>query len=110
MIELKLSTVPPASQGTLVFTNCWGIAQKSKNQAAAIDFVKFLTSTDQQMAFANAFGVMPSVQSAKSQFTAAFPDQQAFVAGGFFRKKLQRHGLAERQIVGAVDFAHATFS
>jgi multiple sugar transport system substrate-binding protein len=82
-LHYKVVELPagPKGKATLSFTNCWGIAQKSKNQAAAIDFVKFLTSTDQQMAFANAFGVMPSVQSAKSQFTAAFPDQQAFVAG-----------------------------
>jgi multiple sugar transport system substrate-binding protein len=82
-LHYKVVELPagPKGKATLSFTNCWGIAQKSKNQAAAIDFVKFLTSTDQQIAFANAFGVMPSVQSAKSQFTSEFPDQQAFVAG-----------------------------
>ena len=82
-LHYKVVELPagPKGKATLSFTNCWGIAQKSKNQAAAIDFVKFLTSTDQQIAFAKAFGVMPSVQSAKSQFTSEFPDQQAFVAG-----------------------------
>ena len=39
----------PPGQATLSFTNCWGIAAKSKNQAAAIDLVKYLTSTDQQI-------------------------------------------------------------
>lgn len=78
-------TVVPLPKGnqaaTLSFTNCWGIAAKSKNQAAAIDLVKYLTSTDQQIAFAKAFGVMPSVKSAAAQFSAQFPNQKAFVDG-----------------------------
>lgn len=70
-----------SQQATLSFTNCWGIAAKSKNQAAAIDLVKYLTSTDQQIQFAKAFGVMPSVKSASTQFSQQFPDQKAFVDG-----------------------------
>jgi multiple sugar transport system substrate-binding protein len=70
-----------AQQATLSFTNCWGIAAKSKNQAAAIDLVKYLTSTDQQITFAKAFGVMPSVKSAAAQFSQQFPAQKAFVDG-----------------------------
>jgi len=33
--------------------------------------------------------------------------QRAFVAGRRFRQELQRHRLAQRQVRGAVDFAHA---
>jgi multiple sugar transport system substrate-binding protein len=73
-----------AEQATLSFTNCWGIAAKSKNQAAAVDLVKYLTSTDQQIAFAKAFGVMPSVKSAASQFSQQFPAQKAFVDGAAY--------------------------
>jgi multiple sugar transport system substrate-binding protein len=68
-------------QATLSFTNCWGIAAKSKNQAAAVDLVKYLTSTDQQLTFAKGFGVMPSVKSAAAQFSQQFPTQKAFVDG-----------------------------
>ena len=85
--NLKYKVVPlpkGAQQATLSFTNCWGVAAKSKNQAAAVDLVKYLTSTDQQLAFAKAFGVMPSVQSAASQFAAQFPDQKAFVDGAAY--------------------------
>ena len=73
-----------SQQATLSFTNCWGIAAKSKNQAAAIDLVKYLTSTDQQIQFAKAFGVMPSVKSASTQFSQQFPDQKAFVDGAAY--------------------------
>ena len=73
-----------SQQATLSFTNCWGIAAKSKNQAAAIDLVKYLTSTDQQIQFAKAFGVMPSVKSASTQFSQQFPDQKAFGDGAAY--------------------------
>ena len=84
--NLKYAVVPlpkGSQQATLSFTN-WGIAAKSKNQAAAIDLVKYLTSTDQQIAFAKAFGVMPSVKSAAAQFAAQFPNQKAFVDGAAY--------------------------
>ena len=71
----------PAGPGTLQFTNCWGIAADSESQTSAMDLVEFLTSTDQQIAFAQGFGVMPSVASAQEQFTADFPEQEAFVLG-----------------------------
>jgi multiple sugar transport system substrate-binding protein len=71
-------------QATLSFADCWGIAAKTKNQAAAVDLVKYLTSTDQQMAFARAFGVMPSVRSAAAQFSQQFPAQKAFVEGAAY--------------------------
>ncbi|MDO9395945.1 MAG: extracellular solute-binding protein [Herbiconiux sp.] len=69
----------PAGQGTLQFTNCWGIAADSPNQEAALALVEQLTSTDQQLAFASAFGVMPSVQSAAEQWKSENPDKVAFL-------------------------------
>lgn len=85
--NLKYAVVPlpkGAQQATLSFTNCWGVAAKSKNQAAAVDLVKYLTSTDQQLAFSKAFGVMPSVKSAAAQFAQQFPAQKAFVDGAAY--------------------------
>ncbi|MEV4171319.1 extracellular solute-binding protein [Nonomuraea sp. NPDC049709] len=71
----------PEGKGTLSFTQCWGIAAKSKNKAAAIDFVEAMTKTDQQLAFAEAFGVMPSRQAAKEAYLKEFPADAAFVNG-----------------------------
>ncbi len=83
-LKAKVVELPtgPKGKGTLMFTNCWGIAAKSKNQAAAIDLVKFLGATDQQLASAKAFGVMPSTTSANEQYATASPADAAFIAGG----------------------------
>ena len=71
----------PAGQGTLQFTNCWGMAADSPNQQAALDLVEYLTSTEQQLAFSEAFGPMPSIQSAADAWTEANPDLSAFLSG-----------------------------
>ncbi|GAA4559327.1 sugar ABC transporter substrate-binding protein [Planotetraspora kaengkrachanensis] len=71
----------PKGKGTLSFTNCWGIAAKSKYKQQAISFVEAMTSADQQMAFAKAFGVMPSRQSAKDAYVKEFPNDAPFVNG-----------------------------
>ncbi|MEY9859638.1 multiple sugar transport system substrate-binding protein [Catenulispora sp. GAS73] len=82
-VHYKVVPLPagPSGNATLSFTNCWGVAQKSSHQAAAVDFIDYLTTVDQQMSFAKAFGVMPSRQAAKTQFTTQFPDQAAFATG-----------------------------
>jgi multiple sugar transport system substrate-binding protein len=74
----------PKGQATLQFSNCWGIAADSANQAAAVDLVKFLTSPDQQIAFADAFGVMPSNQAAGTQYQTKFPAMAAFSSSAKF--------------------------
>ncbi|WP_420112476.1 extracellular solute-binding protein [Pseudactinotalea sp.] len=71
----------PGGPGTLQFTNCWGVAADGANTGGAIDLVGFLTSGEQQMEFATAFGVMPSVQSVSGEWAEQFPDQAAFLAG-----------------------------
>jgi multiple sugar transport system substrate-binding protein len=65
-----------------VFTQCWGIAADSPNQAAAVDLVTYLTQPEQQLAAAEAFGVMPSRQSAQDSYVEAFPEDEPFIAGG----------------------------
>ncbi|MGN9809656.1 sugar ABC transporter substrate-binding protein [Micromonospora sp. BQ11] len=69
----------PKGPGTLSFTNCWGIAAKSSQKDAAVKFVEAMTAVDQQMAFATAFGVMPSRQSAKDAYVQAFPADKSFI-------------------------------
>jgi multiple sugar transport system substrate-binding protein len=83
--NVKYTVVPlpagPKGPGTLSFTQCWGIAAKSANQAAAADLVKALTTKQAQLGFAEAFGVMPSRQSAQAEYVAAFPDDKPFIEG-----------------------------
>lgn len=83
-VEYTVAELPegPAGPGTLLFTQCWGIAADSPDQAAAVDLVASLTSTENQLAAAEAFGVMPSRQSAQEDYVAAFPDDAPFIAGG----------------------------
>ncbi|GAA5159398.1 hypothetical protein GCM10011366_22240 [Ornithinimicrobium tianjinense] len=83
-LEYKAVEMPegPAGPGTLLFTVCWGIAADSPNQAQAVELVNHLTTPEQQMAFAEAFGVMPSRQSAAEDYKNAFPEDAAFIAGG----------------------------
>lgn len=71
----------PAGKGTMQFSNCWGMAADSPNQQAALDLVTYLTSADQQMAFSDAFGPMPSISSAADAWKSANPDLTAFLAG-----------------------------
>jgi len=71
----------PAGPGTLLFTQCWGIAADSDAQAQSVELVDYLTTVDQQMAFADAFGVMPSRESAADQYADAYPEDAPFIAG-----------------------------
>ncbi|MFI6502453.1 extracellular solute-binding protein [Nonomuraea typhae] len=74
----------PKGKGTLSFTNCWGIAARSANKAAAVDFVEAMTRPERQLAFARAFGVMPSRQSARDAYLKEFPGDAAFVNGAAY--------------------------
>jgi multiple sugar transport system substrate-binding protein len=71
----------PAGKGTLSFTQCWGVAAKSTHKQQAVDFVKAMTTADQQNAFTKAFGVMPSRQDAQANYQQQNPDDAPFVAG-----------------------------
>ncbi|WP_219467961.1 extracellular solute-binding protein [Nonomuraea rhizosphaerae] len=84
-IRYKAYELPQgAEQGTLSFTNCWGIAAKSPSKTAAVAFVEAMTKAEQQMTFAKEFGVMPSRQSAKDAYTKEFPADTAFVNGAAY--------------------------
>jgi multiple sugar transport system substrate-binding protein len=82
-VHYKIAELPagPAGEGTLSFSTCWGVAKKSAHHKAAVDLVRALTASDQQMTFAKAFGVMPSRTDALAEYQKAFPDKAAFVAG-----------------------------
>jgi multiple sugar transport system substrate-binding protein len=70
---LPLPAGPTGTQGTLVFTNCWGIPKINDNLGGTIEFVKFLTTTAQQQKFTKAFGVLPSLQTLSGWFKTTFP-------------------------------------
>jgi multiple sugar transport system substrate-binding protein len=83
--NIRYSVIPlpagPAGKGTLQFSNCWGIAKDSPDQQGAIDLVKQLTSTKDQLAFSRAFGVIPSIQSAAAQWKKENPKLVPFIDG-----------------------------
>ncbi|HEX4444949.1 MAG TPA: extracellular solute-binding protein [Galbitalea sp.] len=74
----------PAGKGTLVYTNCWGIAKDSPNQAAALKLVEQLTSEKDQLAFSKAFGVLPSIQSAAAKWKKQNPTLIPFLDGASY--------------------------
>lgn len=82
---VKYRAVPlpkgPEGAGTLQFTNCWGIAADSANKQGAQDLVAKLTSKSDQLAFAKAFGVLPSIQSAAGDFRKNYPGLNPFLDG-----------------------------
>jgi multiple sugar transport system substrate-binding protein len=78
---VPLPAGPTGTKGTLVFTNCWGIASASKNQPQAVNLVEYLTRPDVEMGFAKAFGVIPSVKTAEAAYLKEFPANKVFVDG-----------------------------
>ncbi|GAA4191668.1 hypothetical protein GCM10022288_22830 [Gryllotalpicola kribbensis] len=80
-VHYKVVPLPegPKGKGTLQFTNCWGIAADSPNQKAALKLVEQLTSKEDQLQFSKAFGVMPSIQSAASDWKQEFPEYTPFL-------------------------------
>lgn len=70
----------PEGKSTYTFSNCWGIPQGSDTAAAATSLVEFLTSDEQQMAAADAFGVLPSTESAAALYAESYPENASFVA------------------------------
>ncbi len=80
-VAVPMPAGPGGKHGTLTFTNCWGIPAASKNSRAAVNFVRFLSSEQQQLKFANAFGVLPSRIAAAQAYAKQNPSVAAFVAG-----------------------------
>lgn len=88
-VKYKAVELPAGKQkGTLAFTNCLAITAKSGNAGGAQSLVEYLTAKDQQLAFAKAFGVIPSIQSAKSDYLAANKTMEPFVNGVDYAQSL----------------------
>jgi multiple sugar transport system substrate-binding protein len=71
----------PGGKSTFTFSNCWGIPANSDTKDAAVSLVEYLTADDQQLAFADAFGVIPSTESAAATYGEKYPENASFVAG-----------------------------
>lgn len=89
-VEYTVVVLPagPAGQGTIQYTNCWGIATDADNTGGAQQFVEYLTTPEQQLSFADAFGVMPSVEAAESEWASANPEMDAFIKGAQYAVNL----------------------
>jgi len=71
----------PAGPSTFAFSNCWGMPVDSETRDATLSLIEFLTSDEQQLAFADAFGVIPSTEAGSAAYAEQFPENAAFVAG-----------------------------
>lgn len=71
----------PGGKSTFTFSNCWGIPVGSPTLDATTSLVEYLTSDKQQLAFADAFGVIPSTESGAAAYAEKFPTNASFVAG-----------------------------
>jgi len=89
-VKYKVVKLPagPKGEGTIQYDGGWGMASQSKNKGGALDLVTYLTQPDQQLGFAKAFGVMPSVQSIADQWKQQFPEQTAFLDGAASSKSI----------------------
>ncbi|MEU2621751.1 extracellular solute-binding protein [Streptomyces sp. NPDC007157] len=85
-VKYKVVPLPagPSGKGTLAFSQCWGVAQDSAHRAAAVDLVKYLTTSAEQVKNAAAFGVMPSRTSAQAEYAKENPSARAWVDGSAY--------------------------
>ncbi len=78
----------PKGQGTLQYDGGWGLAAASKNKADAMKLISWLTNKSIQMGMAKAFGVMPSIKSARKQWLKVYPQWSSFLAGADYSKSI----------------------
>jgi len=89
-VSYKVVPLPkgPAGAGTLQYDGGWGMAADSKNKAAAMAAISYLTQTKVEMGNAKAFGVMPSVKADRKIWSKTYPQFSAFLAGADYSKAI----------------------
>lgn len=89
-VDYRVAPLPagPAEQATLQYTNCWGVAADSDNVDGAVSLVEYLITPEQQLAFAKAFGVMPSVEEVAGDWKEQYPELAPFIDSAAFAKNL----------------------
>jgi len=82
-IDWTVAPMPagPAGDGTLLFSVCWGVAQKSDAQVQAVEFIESIVTPQQQLANAEAFGVTPALESVEQEYADQSPVNAAFISG-----------------------------
>ena len=71
----------PGGESTYSFATCWGMPVGSETRDAASALVEFLTTPEEQLLAAEAFGVIPSTTAGADTYATDFPENAAFVAG-----------------------------
>ena len=88
-VDYQVVALPAGTEeATIQYTNCWGVAADSDNVDGAVSLVEHLTTPEQQMAFADAFGVMPSVEEVAGQWKEQYPELAPFIDGADSAKNL----------------------
>ncbi|MGL4172752.1 MAG: ABC transporter substrate-binding protein [Actinomycetota bacterium] len=72
----------PAGKGSVAFSNCWGIAEDSKNKDDAVSLVKFMNSKEQQLANARISGIFPADKAAAQEWAKEKPEFAAWAVAG----------------------------
>ncbi|MFB8271235.1 extracellular solute-binding protein [Streptomyces sp. NPDC055955] len=82
----KVLSLPegPGGKGTMAFTNCWGVAAKSKHHDAAVDLIEQLTADSAQLKFAKTLGVMPSKTTLFDTYKQQNPGSTAWADGAAY--------------------------
>src|SRR5262245_56287167 len=78
----------PAGKGTLQYDGGWGLAAASKEKAAAMTAISYLTQTKVEMGNAKAFGVMPSVKADAKEWKKLYPQWSAFLDGAAYSRSI----------------------
>lgn len=71
----------PGGESTYSFATCWGMPVGSDTRESASALVEFLTTPEEQLLAAEAFGVIPSTTAGADTYASDFPENAAFVAG-----------------------------
>ncbi|BAU31185.1 sugar ABC transporter substrate-binding protein [Microcella alkaliphila] len=71
----------PGGPSTYSFATCWGMPIDSDTRDSATAFVEFVTTPEEQLLAAEAFGVIPSTTAGADTYASQFPENAAFVAG-----------------------------
>ena len=88
-VDYQVVALPAGTEeATIQYTNCWGVAADSDNVDGAVSLVEHLTTPEQQMAFADAFGVMPSVEEVAGDWKEQYPELAPFIDGAETAKNL----------------------
>lgn len=71
----------PVGKATIAFVNCYALAAKSANVAAAADLLEFLANADSQQAWLPLTAALPTVPELQAAWSTAYPTQLPLLDG-----------------------------